>query len=353
MVACNDPTVDSVTALDATGRAWRVAFANPMTDNAPLEWVGSYTIYQVDGGGAEVIGGHRPEILAAVAEAVTDPTYVDLITGEHDAALDYRLRIDRLEEAVCVGACNLEIGQGTWLPGNGVVTNNGLQYTSLVGSVTTPVLTNSNFRDSVRRWNKANAVAAGASSVSDVAWASATAQGRNLWRGDAANEGGFFLAFFGLTRVMDANSRCMFGLLGGTSNGPAATTDPSAMINMVALAADDTDANLQIMHNDGSGTATKIDTGIQKDDGLSSVYDLFFFAEPNGSAIQYRLIRRDTVVADVVGTISSNLPVSTSFMGVIAVMHYPGGSVAATSYALRGVLAEWNVGSGVDAHGYF
>lgn len=247
-------------------------------------------------------------------------------------------------------------GHGWWLPtGVGVtgIEAHGIRANLISGAQAYPALSNASLLQSIRRWQWTAIVGAGSSNGNIVSWSSASQDHRHFWRGDASSLGGFFIAFLGMTLVMDANTRCMIGLLGGTSNGPAATIDPSTLTQMFALAADDTDANLQIMSNDGSGSATKTDLGIAKDGISTRIYDLFLYAAPNASSIQYRLIRRDAAGDTGAQSISSDLPTNTEFMGILTHMHYPGGSVAATSLAMRAVYAEWNVGQGVESYGFF
>lgn len=47
-----------------------------------------------------------------------------------------------------------------------------------------------------------------------------------------------------------------------SSTGSLSATEPSAALHIIGFGADSTDTNVKVMHNDGSGTATMIDTGI-------------------------------------------------------------------------------------------
>lgn len=79
-----------------------------------------------------------------------------------------------------------------------------------------------------------------------------------------SNELGFY--FSGKVAFnTSANARGIVGL----SNSVLALTNvnPSSLANIIAFGFDDTDDNLQIMHNDSSGLATKVDTLIDLDKG--------------------------------------------------------------------------------------
>lgn len=79
-----------------------------------------------------------------------------------------------------------------------------------------------------------------------------------LWAlSSTPNEGGFAAVFrFGLNAVA-ATNRVFVGF-STTTAALAAGTDPSALLNLIGVGCDAADAGLSIMHNDGSGAATKI-----------------------------------------------------------------------------------------------
>jgi len=79
---------------------------------------------------------------------------------------------------------------------------------------------------------------------------------------------------------------------------------------------DAADTNLQIMSNDGTSTATKVDLGASfpvPTTDRSKVYELALFAAPNGSTVQYEVTDLGTG-AKATGTISTDLPSSTTFL---------------------------------------
>lgn len=74
---------------------------------------------------------------------------------------------------------------------------------------------------------------------------------------------GFYASFKFAVSSTSANSRCFVGL--DDSNASVGNVDPSTIINMLGVGFDSADANIYVMHNDGSGTATKIDTVMNVD----------------------------------------------------------------------------------------
>jgi hypothetical protein len=100
-------------------------------------------------------------------------------------------------------------------------------------------------------------------------------------------------------------------LIGGSNND-----QPSALTNIIAFANDSGDANLQIMHNDASGTATKTDLGSSFPSNrtagaaITTIYSCYLYNAPNSSDVIYRIVNKETgAVAQ--GTLSTNLPAST------------------------------------------
>lgn len=130
------------------------------------------------------------------------------------------------------------------------------------------------------------------------------------WLGNAAGLGGFRVEFDYGVVTTQTTMRIVCGL------GAAALTctgDPSALTNFVAMACDAGDTNMQIMHNDGSGTATKVDLGSSFPKTANVVYRVVLEAAANGSTVDYTVTRLDSA-ATATGTLSTNLPSSTTFL---------------------------------------
>lgn len=129
-----------------------------------------------------------------------------------------------------------------------------------------------------------------------------------------AGDGGFFNVWrWGpATGVATATSRAFCGMGSG-----AAPTDvePSTLINIVGMGWDAADANIQMMHNDGSGVATKIDLGASfavPTVDRTSVYEIALFSPPGTTqSVTYRVA--DLVSGAVAtGTITTNIPSTTT-----------------------------------------
>lgn len=176
-----------------------------------------------------------------------------------------------------------------------------------VGTVSHPTLASGSLRASTRRAIVTSAATANSASELRV-------PATRCWRGDSAGLGGFFAVFrFGCS--VSVPRRMFVGLLGATG-ATSTSQSPSALTNMIGIGNDSADSNLQIMSNDASGTATKVDLGASFPvPSLSGneMYELTLFAKANDTSVGWRVVRLDT--GDVAsGTISSDLPASTTFL---------------------------------------
>ena len=178
---------------------------------------------------------------------------------------------------------------------------------------------------------------------------SASTAGRMVRVGrDAAAPGGFLARFtWGpATGVSNTSHRAFCGL-DGTTNTPADAENSGTASNtgIVGMGWDAADANIQIMHNDLSGTATKIDLGASfpvptVDRG--EVYELQLYS-PNSltQSVSYRVIRYsaddNTVAAEATGTITTNLPPVTTLLGPHIRMSV-GGVSSVVGIACMGIL---------------
>lgn len=187
-------------------------------------------------------------------------------------------------------------------------TNQGTPTFTAVGTVSHPTLAAGSLRTSTRRAIVTSAATANSASELRVAFAP-------VWRGDAAGLGGFFVTMrFGCSSAV-AGQRLIVGL---TSSASATSTsqNPSSLTNCIFVGNDAADANLQVMHNDGAGSCTKVDLGASfpvPSSANNAMYEAIFFAAPNASTVGYRVTRLDT--GDVAaGTLSTDLPPSTTFL---------------------------------------
>jgi hypothetical protein len=130
--------------------------------------------------------------------------------------------------------------------------------------------------------------------------------------------GGFlFTGEFNISDTATATGTHNFwGLASSTSDltiGGAANDQPSSLTNIIAFANDSGDTNLQIMCNNASGIATKIDLGSSfpsnrtAGNDITTIYSCYLYNAPNSNEVNYRIINKET--GDIAqGTIYDNLP---------------------------------------------
>lgn len=162
-----------------------------------------------------------------------------------------------------------------------------------------------------------------------------------FWLGNAAGLGGFtFICRWSpATGVATATARHFVGM----TNSTAAPTDvePSSLTNMFGVGWDAADTNMQMMSNDASGTATKVDLGgsfpVPSAD-RPGVWELAMFSAPNSGAVNW-------TVSDVVsgatasGTITTDLPSNTTFLSPRGYMSV-GGTSSVIGTTLFGLYLE-------------
>lgn len=158
------------------------------------------------------------------------------------------------------------------------------------------------------------------------------------WRGaaqqftvgsNAAEDGGFHhICRWGpSTGVATTTSRAFVGFIAAT----AAPTDieNSTRTNIVGMGWDAADTNIQIMHNDGTGTATKIDLGASfpvPTVDREEIYELAMFSPPGTTqSVTYR-VRNLRTGAEATGTITTDLPGTTTALNPYGIMSVGGTS---------------------------
>lgn len=135
--------------------------------------------------------------------------------------------------------------------------------------------------------------------------------------GDAAGVGGFLAAFrFGVSDASTvANSRMFVGFT--ASSSAIANGEPSSLTSIIGVGCDAGETNLSIIHNDGSGSATKVSLGggsnFPTQTLSADLYELVLYAAPNGSEVGYLVTRLGTAYS-ASGSLSSNLPANTALL---------------------------------------
>ena len=201
---------------------------------------------------------------------------------------------------------------GTWRPiGNATTAPlaDGIAAPTATGTATARNVATTNLATSLRRLGYVSAATAGSLAGPRMAAA-------QFWRGNAANLGGFFFVTrFVVSDAAAVTGARMFVGLSATTGAPT-NVEPNTVNNVVGVAQISTSNNLQIVTRDGT-TAQTIDLGVNFPANTLSAdaYELALFAPPNGTTIGYRVERLGTAnVAE--GTLSTNLPVSTTLMGI-------------------------------------
>jgi hypothetical protein len=177
-------------------------------------------------------------------------------------------------------------------------------YTQMKRTTSTNVITNTN-------------IALGASSIVSTA--------ASFWRGNAAGQGGFFFfARFGietLTAGSPLATRLFVGLHSGTTSILASDTVPA--IGAIGLWHDTTDGTdvINLLTKD-STTATKntLNGSPTTPYSTGQGYDFYMFAKPNDSVIYYRLDNLNTGATLSDSSISTTIPLNTTFMGPVVGM---------------------------------
>lgn len=162
-----------------------------------------------------------------------------------------------------------------------------------------------------------------------------------FWRGNATDFGGFHMVcrWGPATGVATTTNRAFVGMTSST----AAPTDvqPSSLLSMCGMGWDAADTNIQIMTNDGTGTATKTDLGASfpvPTVDRSKVYELQLYCAPNASTMSYKVT--DVGTGSVAsGTLSTDLIPNTTFISPRGWMSV-GGTSSVIGIALMNMYVE-------------
>ena len=198
----------------------------------------------------------------------------------------------------------------TWYAqGNGTtVAINGFANTTQ-GTLTSRTCAATSFFTQIRRLGFVTSATSGSSAGTRHGLA-------QFWRGNGANRGGFFYVVrFGLSSAATvANQRTFVGLTATTT--AFGNAEPSSLLNLIGIGNDSADASFSLIHNDGSGVATKetLSGGTFSAKSLSTdMIEFRLFCYPNTSTIGYSVeILNTPNFAE--GVISTDIPASTTFL---------------------------------------
>ena len=123
-----------------------------------------------------------------------------------------------------------------------------------------------------------------------------------------------------------AGCQQFYGMAGQTTDlvyGGVSGALVSTLTNIIGIGSENGDTNLQVFHNDASGTATKIDLGVNfpanRTAGAISttVYSIELYNEPSSTNVKYKVVNNETgSIAS--GTISTNLPLTSQGLNFFA-----------------------------------
>ncbi|MFN4191805.1 MAG: hypothetical protein ACK4FR_02585 [Tabrizicola sp.] len=160
--------------------------------------------------------------------------------------------------------------------------------------------------------------------------------------GPSAGLGGFHTVWrWGpATGVATPTTRAFVGMRASV----AAPTDvnPSTLTNLCGMGWDSGDANIQFIHNDGTGTATKIDLGAsfpRPTVDLTSVYEVALFAPPGTTQSLGYQVKDLASGAVATGTVTTDIPAPTQLLapyGYISV----GGTSSVIGFAVMSLYIE-------------
>jgi hypothetical protein len=118
--------------------------------------------------------------------------------------------------------------------------------------------------------------------------------------------------------------RQFYGLAGQTTDlGYSDTILVSSLTNVIGVGSDALDTNLQIFHNDATGTATKVNLGVNfpanRSAGaeLTTIYSIELYNDSASTSVKYSVENKETG-AIATGTIGTNLPLHTQGLNFFA-----------------------------------
>jgi hypothetical protein len=210
----------------------------------------------------------------------------------------------------------IAIGEGNfyhWAPATGTsVSVWGWPAATAAGTATAATTTSGSRRARMKRIEYLVTVAA---TTAVASWrinsGQVTVNGGNSW------EGGFRGVWHGGPSTGVTNSSHRF-FMGFTQAGLAPSdVNPSTLVLMCGVGYDDTDTEVQFMHNDASGTATKVALGAsfpKPSSDRAFTYRLRMYAPPGTSrALHYEVTYLETG-AVATGIATTDLPGTTDFI---------------------------------------
>lgn len=195
----------------------------------------------------------------------------------------------------------------------------GTDSFTVVGTLAHPTLTNTSIKSQATR----AIIFSSASANSASELRSPVTQ---CFRGNGSGLGGFFMSTrFGIASV-GANQRLAVGLFSVTT-ALSTSTSPSSLTSCVFVGNDSADTYLQVMHNDATGTCTKVNLGVNfPAASQTAIYKFDLFARPNDNTkMSYRVCNLENG-AVATGDITTDLVDENTFLSYHAHMNNGGTS---------------------------
>jgi hypothetical protein len=182
-----------------------------------------------------------------------------------------------------------------------------------VGTISHPTPGTASLRNQTKRFLNTSAATAGALASTRVTVV-------ECWRGNAAELGGFFISMRMGLETLQAGNRGFFGLHNSTT--APTNIDPLAdtTLTKLGIGFNTNTGNLFLIHNPAGTAPTTIDLGANFPVNNTNFYEFVFYCNPNAATITYRFRNLTTGAAATTGTISTNMPASTTFLARTAWM---------------------------------
>lgn len=154
--------------------------------------------------------------------------------------------------------------------------------------------------------------------------------------------GGYYLVItYGPSRGVTTATHRSFAGMWGSGSAPT-DVDPSTLTDMVGFGYDDDDVNIQFMHNNASGTATKVNLGAsfpKPSADTTKVYEGIIYCPAGGPDIYYQFTDLTTGVSTAVGSVASEIPASTTLVRPV-VYNSVGGTNSVIGVSLMNLYLE-------------
>lgn len=107
--------------------------------------------------------------------------------------------------------------------------------------------------------------------------------------------------------------RCFIGLQAAT--GAPTDVNPSTLLNIIGVGYDAADTNWQVMTNNGTGAAAKVDTGIARPSSdRQTMYSVMIFSPPGGAWVGVRIVDEGTGATYESAQLSADVPSATQVL---------------------------------------